>query len=109
MGSFAEDLDVHAVSDRSLDQAIANFSPGSEVTREGLIHTCAGFAAYDVKAGRAIPVDPLGEAIDLLRCAACGLTEVAEGNDPNACPACASALDHIPLHQPMGFRTLYRA
>ena len=32
-----EDLDVYAVSDRSLDQAIANFSPGSEVTSEGPI------------------------------------------------------------------------
>ena len=104
-----EDLETYTVSDRSLDQAIANFSPGSEVTREGSIHTCVGFAAYDVKAGQAVPMDPLGKPIDLLRCATCGLTEVAEGPDPAACPACASPFEHVPLHQPAGFRTLYRA
>jgi len=103
-----EDLDKFAVSDRSLDQAIGNFSPGSEVTREGSIHTCAGFAAYDVKAGKAFPIDPLGEPIDVLRCTECGLTEVAEGDTPSVCPVCSGVLEHVPLHQPLGFRTLYR-
>ena len=68
-----------------------------------------GFAAYDIKAGRAYPVDPLGEAIDLLRCIDCELTEVAGTEDPPACPACAGILQHVPLHQPLGFRTLYYA
>ena len=49
-----EDLEAHMVSDRPLDQAIANFSPGSEVTREGAIHTCTGFAAYDIKGGTGV-------------------------------------------------------
>jgi DEAD/DEAH box helicase domain-containing protein len=104
-----EDLDSFTVSNRSLDQAIANFSPGSEVTSEGAIHTCVGFAAYDVKGGRAFTVDPLGEPIDLLQCAVCDLTVVAEGDDPTVCPACAGVLEHVPLHQPLGFRTLYYA
>ena len=68
-----EDLEVHTVSNRPLDQAVANFSPGSQVTREGSIHTCTGFAAYDIRAGRAHSVDPLGEKIDLYRCAECSL------------------------------------
>lgn len=104
-----EDLDKHTVSNRPLDQAIANFSPGSEVTREGQIHTCVGFAAYEIKAGRANSVDPLGERIDLNRCAECGLTEVVEDNEVPACPACGGALEVVPLHQPLGFRTSYRA
>lgn len=103
-----EDLETHEVSNRSLDQAISNFSPGSEVTREGAIHTCVGFAAYDVKAGKAISIDPLGEPIDLLRCTDCELTEVAEDPEPTACPACGSLLERVPMHQPLGFRTSYR-
>ena len=104
-----EDLEAHMVSDRPLDQAVANFSPGSEVTREGAIHTCTGFAAYDIKAGRAYSVDPLGEKIDLHRCMECGLTEVFDQNEPSACPACGGSLDLVPLHQPLGFRTSYFA
>jgi DEAD/DEAH box helicase domain-containing protein len=104
-----EDLDAHTVSTRPLDQAIANFSPGSEVTREGSIHTCVGFAAYDVRGGKAFSVDPLGDPIDLLRCTDCGLTEVAKGEDPPGCPACGGPLEHVPLHQPLGFRSLYQA
>jgi DEAD/DEAH box helicase domain-containing protein len=104
-----EDLDNFAVSDRSLDQAIGNFSPGSEVTREGSIHTCVGFAAYDVKAGKASSIDPLGAPIDVLRCVSCGLIEVAENEDTPPCPACDGILEHIPMHQPLGFRTLYQS
>lgn len=104
-----EDLERFAVSDRALDQAVANFSPGSEVTREGEIHTCVGFAAYDVKAGRATTIDPLGAPINLVRCKECGNTDLAGDQDALGCPACGGALDPIPLHQPLGFRTLYRS
>lgn len=104
-----DDLDEFAISDRPLDQAITNFAPGAEVTREGAIHTCVGFAAYEVRGGRASSIDPLGPAIDLLRCASCGLTEVAEDPEPAACPACGAHLEHVPLHQPLGFRTSYRS
>ncbi len=103
-----EDLDNFTVSTRPLDQAIANFSPGSEVTSEGAIHTSAGFEAYDIKAFRATSVDPLGEAMDLLRCVECGLTQVAGDLEPLACPACGGKISCVPLYQPLGFRTLYQ-
>jgi DEAD/DEAH box helicase domain-containing protein len=103
-----DDLEEHTVSDRPLDQAIANFSPGAEVTREGWIHTCVGFAAYDVMGDRAFPVDPMGERIDLQRCTECGLTEIAsEETAPPACTTCGGALERVPLSQPLGFRTSY--
>ena len=104
-----EDLGRYTVSDRPLDQAIGNFSPGSEVTREGAIHTCVGFAAYDIKAGKAMPVDPLGPAIHLVKCPECGLTQAAADEYSSVCPACAAGFETIPLHQPLGFRTLYRS
>lgn len=102
-----EDLEEQAVSSRSLDQAIATFAPGAEVTREGQIHTCVGFAAYKVQANKAEAIDPLGERIDLLKCNECGLTEVVEGEPIEACPACGGGLASVPLHQPLGFRTSY--
>ncbi len=102
-----EELEVHTVSSRPLDQAVANFSPGSQVTREGSIHTCTGFAAYDIRARQAHSVDPLGEKIDLYRCAECSLTEVFDGQELPTCPACGGSLDLVPLHQPLGFRTSY--
>ena len=106
-----DELDKHTVSDRALDQAIANFSPGSEVTREGQIHTCVGFAAYEVRAGRAFPVDPLGQMVPLQRCSDphCGYTDLAEDSAFAACPACGGSLNDVPLYQPLGFRTSYRA
>ena len=102
-----EDMDEHSISSRPLDQAIAHFSPGSEVTREGSIHTCTGFAAYDIKGDRAFAVDPLGDRIELHRCEQCNFTEVIESELMPACPACGGALEVVPVHQPLGFRTSY--
>jgi DEAD/DEAH box helicase domain-containing protein len=104
-----EDLDTFAVSDRSLDQAISNFSPGAEVVREGQIHTAAGFAAYDIKGGKAVAIDPLGEAIPLLKCGSCAAVSIDDGSrgEPTACAACGGVLTAFPLYQPLGFRTKY--
>jgi DEAD/DEAH box helicase domain-containing protein len=106
-----EDLDTYSISDRPLDQAISNFSPGAEVVREGRIHTSAGFVAYDVKAERAFTVDPLGEPISLLKCESCAAVSIREelGDEPAACLACGESLAVVPLYQPLGFRTKYVA
>lgn len=103
-----EDLEAHSISSRSLDQAIGAFSPGAEVVREGEIHTCVGFAAYDVMGSKAIPIDPLGPPIELIQCTSCSSTTVADGVVRSACAACGGALASVPLHQPLGFRTSYR-
>jgi DEAD/DEAH box helicase domain-containing protein len=103
-----DDLEKHSISSRALDVAIANFSPGSEVVREGEIHTCVGFAAYDLKGGRAVAIDPMGDPIDLLQCKVCGATTLAPEDPPSSCDACGGSLASIPLYQPLGFRTSYR-
>jgi DEAD/DEAH box helicase domain-containing protein len=103
-----QDLEAYAISDRPLDQAVTTFSPGSEVTREGSIHTCVGFAAYEVRAGKAFAVDPLGPPIGINRCLECGSTDLIDVDDVSACAACGGQLDAIDLYQPLGFRTRYR-
>jgi len=102
-----DDLDTQTVSNRSLDQAVGNFSPGAEVVREGRIHTSVGFAAYDIRGGSAYPVDPLGPALNVQRCVACGGTDLADGEGTESCGACGSAVEQFPLFQPLGFRTRY--
>ncbi|MGI8521549.1 MAG: DUF1998 domain-containing protein [Actinomycetota bacterium] len=102
-----EELDGRVVTDRALDMAISAFAPGSQVVREGVLHTAVGFAAYEIKGPKALPRDPLGPPIPLRRCQECGTADVSvEG--PEVCRVCGSATESIPLHQPLGFRTDYR-
>ena len=106
-----DDFEKYTVSEWPLDQAIASFSPGSEITREGEVHTCAGFAAYDIQKSRTIPIDPLGEPTNLIVCDSCGNTDLVEMPDGElvACPVCGSQRSSMPLYQPLGFRTTYRS
>ena len=62
-----------------------------------------------MQAGRAFPVDPLGQMVPLRRCSDphCGYTDLAEDSDFAACPACGGSLNDVPLYQPLGFRTSY--
>jgi DEAD/DEAH box helicase domain-containing protein len=108
-GSF----DSHSVSDRPLDQAIAMFSPGAEVVREGRIHTCVGFAAYEVVGDRAYSSDPLGDPWRLLRCDSCSGVKLLEDDqelpEQPACGACGNPTKLVNVYEPRGFRTSYRA
>lgn len=104
-----KDIDDRVVSDRSLDIAISAFSPGAQVVREGQLHTAVGFAAYDLVGPRARPKDPLGPEIPMRRCLECGVVHVAADADlPEVCNVCGTPTQHVPLHQPLGFRTDYR-
>jgi DEAD/DEAH box helicase domain-containing protein len=106
--------DAAIVADRSLEQAIAIFSPGAQVVKDKKIHTCVGFTAWEYPHGIAEPADPLGAApVRYTRCLECGkITIVVPGDDPPVrCSTCLAALDNgaINLFQPAGFRTAYRA
>lgn len=103
--NHARDLDSATVSDRSLDVAISAYAPGSQVVRDGWIHTAIGFAAYDVRGRQALARDPLGRGVQVGRCEACGACVVAPGSE--YCPVCQSTLPAITMFQPLGFRTDY--
>lgn len=103
-----DDLERNATSDRALNMAISAFAPGAEVVKEGLVHTAAGLAAYELKGSRAYPRDPLGAEIPVLRCRACGSVRVEHTTSGlTSCPACGADLERLPVHQPLGFRTDY--
>ena len=47
------------ISDRPLSHAVSTFSPGSQIVKDGWIHTANGFAAYSYSFGKWKPVNPL--------------------------------------------------
>ena len=109
-----EGTDPPIVADRSLEQAIAMFSPGAQVVKDKKIHTCVGFVVWEYPQGRALPRDPLGaDPLRYTRCVECGdvKTLPPDANAPTRCSACSAMLDDGPitLYQPAGFRTSYSA
>lgn len=104
-----EHMAGRSVADRALDMAISSFAPGSQVVRDGWVHTAAGFAAFDVKPHRVEPIDPLGPRLPLNLCRECGQAEMAPDTEFGAaiCGSCGSPSSVIPVMQPLGFRTDY--
>jgi DEAD/DEAH box helicase domain-containing protein len=102
------DLDRAVVTDRALDMAVSGFSPGAEVVRDGQVHICVGFAAYEIKGPRAFPTDPLGPPIQLTRCGECGAVRLRDDSGPDRCGICGAALAALDVYQPAGFRTDYQ-
>lgn len=94
------------VSDRALSIAVRNYAPGADVVRDGLVHTGAGFAAYKQQGGKLIPIDPLGERIQISACPNCATTYL-ETVDDQRCGVCGSAFKQFSMYEPLGFRTTY--
>jgi DEAD/DEAH box helicase domain-containing protein len=103
-----DDLASRSVSDRSIDLAVSMFAPGAEVVRDGLVHTVAGFAAYEARGfGSPVPKDPLGPRILVGQCDECGAAEIEPQQE--SCKVCSAGLRLIPMYQPLGFRTTYKS
>jgi DEAD/DEAH box helicase domain-containing protein len=99
-------LESAVVSDRALDVAISSYAPGSEQVKDGLRHTCVGFAAYETKGPKAWPRDPLGAPTPVARCRDCGEMTMADGA-VLPCSVCGKPLEEVGVYQPLGFRTDY--
>ncbi len=106
----AKDMEDATVSDRNLAVAISNFAPGSEVIKDGRVHTVNGFASYVVRGRRVESVDPLGLPEAIERCPNCLKLQrrpVLNDLTPGICDVCASGTEVFTLYQPLGFRTDY--
>jgi DEAD/DEAH box helicase domain-containing protein len=106
------------VMDRSLDMAISQFAPGSEVVKDKKIYTSVGVVDY---APRGNQIEsrpyPLGPKYPVGICGKCqALTDLGQEQNEDGkkswtvCPACGSGESyHIwNLSEPRGFRTDYR-
>jgi DEAD/DEAH box helicase domain-containing protein len=102
------DDDAAKISDRGLDIAISSFAPGAEVLKDKSVNVGCGFAAWEFARRNVLPVDPIGSALQITRCPSCEATQIGASAD-QACPACGSEVNTFAMHEPRGFRTLYRA
>jgi DEAD/DEAH box helicase domain-containing protein len=105
------DLQEKTVSDRELDLAVSSFAPGSQIVKDGQVHTVVGFAHYIPINDRAIEVDALSSSRPnkLGRCKNrdC-LAHILNADELSVCPVCDEATIEVrDLFEPLGFRTNY--
>jgi hypothetical protein len=95
------------VIDRDLALAASVFAPGSEVVKDGAIHTAIGIAGFRPGAFKpTVEPEPLGDQRAVAVCRACSFV-TDEPIDSTACPACGAGTPDfaiIELAQPLGFR-----
>jgi DEAD/DEAH box helicase domain-containing protein len=113
-----DDRDREIVTSRDLGQAITAFAPGAIVVRDKQEHLAVGFADYSFRGRKAVPTDPLGSPLTMLRCHPCGVLQDPSDTGPSgadeegtsitgACPSCGEVMNALPFYQPRGFRTDY--
>jgi len=75
---------------RSLDLAIRDYAPGSEIVLDGLVHKSAGVT---LNWKRPASEENVGEVQSLRyvwRCAACGAIDIKRGGPPDCCSVCGA-------------------
>ncbi|WP_070720294.1 MULTISPECIES: DEAD/DEAH box helicase [Dietzia] len=98
------------VVDRELSMAVSQFSPMSEIVRDGTVYPVVGITAFSPKGKRPQPLsDPLGPESSLQVCRTCSYLGEAHAEESIAtCPRCGagpSSFNSIPLREPLGFRS----
>lgn len=75
---------------RSLDLAIRDYAPGSEVVLDGLVHKSAGVTLNWKRPASEESVAEVQSLRHLWRCAACGASDTKRGGPPDCCPVCGT-------------------
>ena len=89
---------------RSLDLAIRDYAPGSEVVLDGLVYKSAGVTLNWKRPASEENVAEVQSLRYLWRCAACGASDIKRGGRPDCCPVCgAERLASEEFLRPAGF------
>ena len=89
---------------RSLDLAIRDYAPGSEVVLDGLVYKSAGVTLNWKRPANEENVAEVQSLRYLWRCAACGASDIKRGGRPDCCPLCgAEQLASEEFLRPAGF------
>ena len=101
------EIESAKVADRSLEQAVSVFAPGSEIVKDGTIYAVAGFANWAPGYSGPRSLDPLGQPLYVSKCRHCQSVRKVDLEDISAttCLACGLRAHVFPLYQPNGFRT----
>jgi DEAD/DEAH box helicase domain-containing protein len=73
---------------RSLDLAIRDYAPGSEVVLDGLVYKSAGVTLNWKRPASEENVAEVQSLRYLWRCTACGASDIRRGGPPDTCPTC---------------------
>ena len=89
---------------RSLDLAIRDYAPGSEVVLDGLVHKSAGVTLNWKRPASEENLAEVQSLRHLWHCAACGASDTQRGGAPDLCPACgADRPASVEFLRPAGF------
>jgi len=89
---------------RSLDLAIRDYAPGSEVVLDGLVHKSAGVTLNWKRPATEENVAEVQSLRHLWRCKTCGASDIKRGGPPDCCPVCgAERPDSEEFLRPAGF------
>jgi len=75
---------------RSLDLAIRDYAPGSEVVLDGLVYKSAGVTLNWKRPAHEENVAEVQSLRYLWQCAACGASDIERGGPPDCCPVCGA-------------------
>jgi len=75
---------------RSLDLAIRDYAPGSEVVLDGLVYKSAGVTLNWKRPANEENVAEVQSLRYLWRCSTCGASDITRGGPANHCPACGA-------------------
>ena len=89
---------------RSLDLAIRDYAPGSEVVLDGLVHKSAGVTLNWKRPASEENLAEIQSLRYLWHCAECGASDTKRGGATDYCPACgAERLSSVEFLRPAGF------
>jgi hypothetical protein len=89
---------------RSLDLAIRDYAPGSEVVLDGLVHKSAGVTLNWKRPVSEENVSEVQSLRHLWRCVACGASDIRRGGLPDYCTVCgAEGPSNEEFLRPAGF------
>jgi hypothetical protein len=89
---------------RSLDLAIRDYAPGSEVVLDGLVHKSAGVTLNWKRPSTEENLAEIQSLRHFWHCAECGASDTRRGGRPDYCPVCGvEGPDSIEFLRPAGF------
>lgn len=104
----SNEIEEKVVSDRSIDQAISSFSPGSEILKDKQVYTCFGLAQWDFFGKKLKPCDPPFNGIrNVTKCSDCNYVEFGNLNEKKSeCSVCKNKeVTNYKMVEPLGFIT----
>jgi len=103
------DQENSSVGDRSLEQAVTAFSPGSEIIKDKEIHVCQGFVNYNFNRTTVSESNPYSQKRNIYKCKECGYVHFEDQNKNNTdeCLLCKNPMELITMVEPLAFRTSF--